>query len=160
MQKNRKCFFCNVDSKLFLAENDHFYSVLDEYPVSPGHGLVVPKMHIASLRELSSFQGAAMIEIVQKTLSELSARTLQTFYSKKVVEAKDERSKALCEAALDILSKHTDLEDFNIGINDGPAAGQTIPHLHIHVMPRFANDGGAGMGGVRHIFPTKGDYKS
>lgn len=160
MQENRGCFFCNADSKLFLVENDYFYSVLDEYPVSPGHALVVPKTHIASLRELPSFQGAAMIEIVQKTLSKLSARTLRDFYSKKIVDSKDEKSKVLCETALTLLNKHTALEDFNLGVNDGPGAGQTIPHLHIHVMPRFVNDSGVGIGGVRHIFPVKGDYKS
>jgi len=31
-------------------------------------------------------------------------------------------------------------DGFNVGINDGPAAGQTVPHLHIHLIPRFIND--------------------
>jgi diadenosine tetraphosphate (Ap4A) HIT family hydrolase len=31
-------------------------------------------------------------------------------------------------------------DGYNIGINDGPAAGQTVPHLHIHLIPRFAGD--------------------
>jgi len=159
MQVDRGCFLCRVDSKLFLAENDYFYSVLDEYPVSPGHVLIVPKIHIASLRELPPFQGVAMIEITQKTLSKLSVRTLRGFYLKKAASSKDEKSKGLCETALNVLSRHTDLGDFNLGINDGPDAGQTIPHLHIHVMPRFAGDGGTGVGGVRHIFPASGNYK-
>lgn len=30
---------------------------------------------------------------------------------------------------------------FNIGVNNGPAAGQVVPHMHLHVMPRFQNDG-------------------
>ena len=156
---SQECFFCKVGGELLLVENDYFYSVLDEYPVSPGHVLIVPKLHIASLRELPSVQGAAMIEIVQRTLTKLSAQTLREFYFNKVTNSKDEKSKELCKTALDALGRHSGIEDFNLGINDGPAAGQTIPHLHIHVMPRFANDGGAGIGGVRHIFSSRGDYK-
>lgn len=40
---------------------------------------------------------------------------------------------------------------FNIGINDGKFAGQTIPHLHIHIIPRYENDGGLPCG-VRNVF--------
>lgn len=161
MDKSQDCFFCRVSSELFLFENDYFYSMLDEYPVSPGHVLIVPKTHMASLRELPSAQGAAMIDITQRTLSNLSVQTLREFYLNKATNSsKDEKSKKLCKTVLDALDEYFDIEDFNLGINDGPAAGQTIPHLHIHVMPRFVNDGGAGIGGVRHIFSSRGDYKS
>jgi diadenosine tetraphosphate (Ap4A) HIT family hydrolase len=47
---------------------------------------------------------------------------------------------------------------YNIGINDGPAAGQTIGHLHIHLIPRYAGDQPDPRGGVRWIFPDKADY--
>jgi len=49
---------------------------------------------------------------------------------------------------------------FNIGINDGPAAGQTVPHLHIHLIPRFAGDSADPRGGVRWVIPTFADYWS
>ena len=49
---------------------------------------------------------------------------------------------------------------YNIGINDGPAAGQTVPHLHIHLIPRFVNDRADPRGGVRWIIPEKADYWS
>jgi diadenosine tetraphosphate (Ap4A) HIT family hydrolase len=49
---------------------------------------------------------------------------------------------------------------FNIGINDGKAAGQTVMHLHIHLIPRFAGDKPDPRGGVRWIFPDKADYWS
>jgi diadenosine tetraphosphate (Ap4A) HIT family hydrolase len=49
---------------------------------------------------------------------------------------------------------------YNIGINDGPAAGQTIAHLHIHLIPRFPGDRPDPRGGVRWIFPEKADYWS
>lgn len=49
---------------------------------------------------------------------------------------------------------------YNIGINDGPAGGQTIMHLHMHLIPRYAGDVPDPRGGVRLIFPEKADYWS
>jgi len=46
---------------------------------------------------------------------------------------------------------------YNIGINDGPAAGQTVPHLHIHLIPRYPGDRVDPRGGVRWIIPEKAD---
>ena len=51
-------------------------------------------------------------------------------------------------------------DGFNIGINDGPAAGQTVPHLHLHLIPRFAGDLQDPRGGVRWVIPAKADYWS
>lgn len=47
---------------------------------------------------------------------------------------------------------------YNVGINDGPAAGQTVPHLHIHLIPRYVGDQPDPRGGVRWIFPDKAAY--
>lgn len=47
---------------------------------------------------------------------------------------------------------------FNIGINDGAAAGQTVPHLHIHLIPRYTGDVADARGGVRWVIPDKADY--
>ena len=51
-------------------------------------------------------------------------------------------------------------DTYNIGINDGPAAGQTVPHLHIHLIPRYTGDVPDARGGVRWIIPGKADYWS
>jgi len=47
---------------------------------------------------------------------------------------------------------------FNIGINDGPVAGQTVLHLHIHLIPRFVGDHPDPRGGVRWVLPEKARY--
>ncbi len=47
---------------------------------------------------------------------------------------------------------------FNLGINDGVDAGQTIPHCHIHLIPRRKNDVVEPRGGIRNIIPGKGKY--
>lgn len=49
-------------------------------------------------------------------------------------------------------------DGFNIGINVGRAAGQTVLHLHVHVIPRYAGDVAEPRGGVRHVVPTRADY--
>jgi diadenosine tetraphosphate (Ap4A) HIT family hydrolase len=49
-------------------------------------------------------------------------------------------------------------DGFNIGINDGLAAGQTILHLHIHLIPRYQGDMPDPRGGIRWIFPDKAIY--
>lgn len=51
-------------------------------------------------------------------------------------------------------------DGFNIGINDGTAAGQTVMHLHVHLIPRYAGDRPNPRGGVRWIFPERADYWS
>ena len=58
-----------------------------------------------------------------------------------------------------ILLIETYLPDgFNIGINEGEAAGQTIPHLHIHLIPRYEGDVVCPRGGVRGVIPSKKEY--
>lgn len=49
---------------------------------------------------------------------------------------------------------------YNIGINDGAAAGQTVGHLHIHLIPRYPGDRPDPRGGVRWVVPDKADYWS
>lgn len=49
-------------------------------------------------------------------------------------------------------------QGFNIGINDGLAAGQTVPHVHIHLIPRFVGDVSDPRGGVRWVLPEKARY--
>ncbi len=49
-------------------------------------------------------------------------------------------------------------DGFNVGFNEGAAGGQTVPHFHIHIIPRRAGDMADPRGGVRHVIPTKGNY--
>ena len=57
-----------------------------------------------------------------------------------------------------ILDKNHKPDGFNIGINNGEKAGQTIFHAHIHVIPRYIGDVENPRGGVRNVIPGKGDY--
>ena len=66
----------------------------------------------------------------------------------------------LLDKAKTALDNEFNPNGFNIGINDGPAAGQTVPHLHIHLIPRYNGDITDPRGGVRWIIPEKADYCS
>jgi len=57
-----------------------------------------------------------------------------------------------------ILKEKFNPDGFNIGINDGASAGQTMPHTHIHLIPRYKGDIADPRGGIRWIIPKKAKY--
>ena len=65
---------------------------------------------------------------------------------------------ALLSSARHDLDREFHPAGYNIGINDGAAAGQTVPHLHIHLIPRYAGDQPDPRGGVRWVIPDKAAY--
>jgi ATP adenylyltransferase len=62
------------------------------------------------------------------------------------------------EVRLDVLARDPNVAGFNIGINVGAAAGQTIFHCHVHLIPRRPGDVANPRGGVRAVIPGKADY--
>jgi diadenosine tetraphosphate (Ap4A) HIT family hydrolase len=66
----------------------------------------------------------------------------------------------LLDEAKAALDKELKPDGYNIGINGGAAAGQTVMHLHIHLIPRYAGDRPDPRGGVRWIIPEKAAYWS
>lgn len=121
-----QCPFCTLDSSRIIMSNDHAVAILDGFPVSEGHTLIIPKRHIASLFEATVEEQTALLELLAQARQQLQ----------------------------DDLKP----DGFNIGINDGSAAGQTVMHLHIHLIPRYAGDRPDPRGGVRWIFPDKAAY--
>lgn len=78
-----------------------------------------------------------------------------------VFEASDEELNSIVKA---LKFRKEQLEDtlaadgYNIGVNDGFSAGQTIPHLHVHLIPRFERDVEDPRGGIRGVIPEKKLY--
>src|SRR5262245_6239529 len=61
------------------------------------------------------------------------------------------------EARRAILQRHAP-DGFNIGVNVGEAGGQTVPHVHLHVIPRYRGDVADPRGGIRTVVPTRAAY--
>jgi HKD family nuclease/diadenosine tetraphosphate (Ap4A) HIT family hydrolase len=64
---------------------------------------------------------------------------------------------ALSRARNEVLKLHQP-DGFNVGINIGTEAGQTIPHMHVHLIPRYRGDVVDPRGGVRYVLPQKANY--
>ena len=64
----------------------------------------------------------------------------------------------MIERVKEIIDQEYEPDGFNIGINIGDSAGQSIPHVHMHVIPRYAGDMGDPKGGVRGVIPNKQKY--
>lgn len=106
------CIFCDIIQRTapshVIYEDPEFIAILDKYPISIGHTLVLPKKHFERVKDLS-----------QKEFCSMYAR----------VHALN----ALITSRLGAPASH-------ISINDGAAANQLIPHLHVHIIPRSKND--------------------
>jgi len=117
-----------IESERILANDDLFVVMLDKYPISPGHTLIIARRPVATFQKLTDIEKVRMlywIDWVQKHL----AATLSP-----------------------------QPNGFNFGLNDGPAAGQTISQLHFHIIPRYLGDVHDPRGGVRWIIPARARY--
>lgn len=123
---NQECPFCSVASTNVVAENRFHRVIRDRFPVSPGHSLIIPKRHVASLFELTAEEFNALHELLHLRRSQLDAEYQP--------------------------------DGYNIGVNVGEAAGQTVFHLHVHVIPRYAGDCADPRGGVRWVMAEKAVY--
>jgi diadenosine tetraphosphate (Ap4A) HIT family hydrolase len=75
-----------------------------------------------------------------------------------VTDAEHADLMSLLAATRDALDREFRPAGYNIGVNDGAAAGQTVPHLHIHLIPRYVGDRDDPRGGVRWVLPDKAAY--
>jgi len=60
----------------------------------------------------------------------------------------------------ELVKKDRTIQGFNFGVNSGSSAGQTIMHVHLHLIPRRDGDVENPIGGIRNVIPGKGDYLS
>ena len=121
------CPFCKrLISGEVLAATDLSAAVLDGFPVSPGHCLIVPRRHVSSLFEMSDAEQRDLFSLLPEVRR--------------------------------LLGDHYDPAGYNIGMNIGEAAGQTIGHAHLHVIPRYIGDVEDPRGGVRQIIAARARY--
>lgn len=64
----------------------------------------------------------------------------------------------LLDKAKEIIESKYNPDGYNIGMNLGESAGQTLMHLHVHLIPRYVGDVADPRGGVRGVIPDKKNY--
>lgn len=140
------CPFCQIPPARIIAQNGHAFAIRDAFPVAPGHTLVIPWRHVGSFFDTTQEEKLALLELVDLVGAGLRTRP-------------DTRADVDNQGTHRGMPLHnTQPAAFNIGINDGPAAGQTVPHLHIHLIPRYEGDAADPRGGVRWVMPEKAKY--
>jgi diadenosine tetraphosphate (Ap4A) HIT family hydrolase len=120
------CPFCAIASDEILVERPLAVARHDQFPVSKGHTLIIPRRHVVSFFETTAEERSEMMGLLDE--------------SRSIIDGKHRP------------------DGYNIGINDGAAAGQTVMHLHIHLIPRYAGDSPDPRGGVRWIVPAQAAY--
>lgn len=75
-------------------------------------------------------------------------------------EERQELTAAIETVRAAVARRYPEVRDFNFGVNVGQHAGQTVPHLHLHVIPRRMGDVPDARGGVRNVIPSKRLYGS
>ena len=124
------CPFCNienlVDKSRIIYQDSTWVAIYDNYPVSQGHVLLIPKRHV------ETFFGLNMVEFGSMGVTIGIIKML--------------------------LDKKFHPTGYNIGVNCGKSAGQTVMHCHIHIIPRYDGDMEDPRGGVRGVIPEKQKY--
>ena len=111
------CPFCSPPDNRLFHRGRLVLGLWDQFPVSPGHALVIPRRHVASWFDATDEERAELMAAISITRS-----------------------------AIDQVHQP---EGYNLGVNVGHAAGQTIFHVHVHLIPRYQGDVPAPRGGVR-----------
>ena len=119
--------FLNIGANKILLKGEYFFIIKDEFPVSPGHLLVI-------------------LKVVKKDYFELSIEEL--------IELP-----LMINKAKELVEMEYSPNGYNIGMNCGEAAGQTVMHFHCHIIPRYKGDMDDPRGGVRHSIEGKGYYE-
>ena len=156
-----ECIFCKIykERKGIIFENKYFYAKFDSFPVSPGHAEVIPIRHVVSLLELNEDEWIYLKPAIENVIKIIESTDFKKLYEDLVKNPINEKSKWFYEQMLKLKFINKKPDGYNIGINEGRAAGRTVDHLHIHIIPRFFGDVEDPTGGVRNVIPKLANYK-
>jgi diadenosine tetraphosphate (Ap4A) HIT family hydrolase len=114
-----ECVFCGILAEKLpvstVYRDDRCAAFMDIQPVNPGHLLVIPLEHSASLAELDPVTGSHIFAVGQRLAAALYGAAARG-------------GGPLCQG-------------INLFLADGSVAGQDVFHVHLHVIPRYAGDG-------------------
>lgn len=117
------CLFCDPTALVRIGASASWGVCLDNFPAATGHVLLIPKRHVVSLWDLNGDESAELPGVLGYARDLVSGR---------LAELPD---------------------GWTIGINEGRAAGRSIDHVHVHLIPRYAGDVPDPRGGIRQCAP-------
>ena len=120
--------FGAIESERVMAQDELFVVVLDKYPVTAGHTLIVARRQAQRFRDLTTPEKVRLMQWVDWVQQHLA------------------------------VASPPKTDGFNLGVNDGTAAGHTIPQFQFHFIPRRQGDVEDPRGGVRWVIPAKARY--
>ena len=127
-----QCVFCEEYGQGWntFAETDLWRARWDLYPATPGHVEIVPKRHAQYIEELTDNELHGMMWFARYAMGQVRDTDLIGLYTAFLAESNDKTQPFLSSALLAARYHGRQPEAFNLGLNDGPAAGQSVHHLH------------------------------
>lgn len=123
------CPFCDIPKERIIHSNNLAYCIYDKFPVAVADGHIL----VIPKRHVSEY-----IELKQAEHNSIQQLVMK------------------CQE--DLVKRDLSVTGFNFGVNSGSSAGQTIMHVHLHLIPRREGDVDNPTGGIRNVIPGKGDY--
>lgn len=125
---DESCEFCKIiKGKLpssIIYQDDKAMAFLDINPQRPGHTLVIMKNHVELISGMHPDDAAYLFRITHKVIGILKSKNA-VFISKITPK----------------VSSDFTVDAVNVFVSDGKAAGQEVPHVHVHLVPRQMGDG-------------------
>lgn len=157
------CYFCRVsrgEADPFIFENRSFIGIFDTNPANPGHALVIPRRHVVSLFDLNEEEHADYFDAVMGVKATIEKTNLKSLYTS-MLDRDYLKGRPVDHIhnilKLPFLGRQPDA--YTVGNNDGRAAGRSIDHLHVIVLPRYEGDVENPRGGIRNVIPHRANYQ-
>lgn len=126
------CPFCSPGAGRTFLVTELVLGIWDDFPVSPLHALLIPRRHVADWFEATTTEQQALTAAIALARAAIEARATA--------------------------AGHPKPDGYNVGFNAGEASGQSVFHLHLHVIPRYRGDSPQPRGGIRAVIADKADY--
>jgi len=159
----KSCYFCKVsggEADPFIFENRSFLGIFDTNPVNPGHALVIPRRHVASIFDLNEEEQADYFHAIWGVKSVIETTDMVDLYRQMLDrDYLQDRPKDHIETVLQLPFLTNRPNAYTIGNNDGREAGRSIDHLHVIILPRYTGDVENPSGGIRNVIPSRAFYQ-
>ena len=158
------CVYCRIykesnDKEVFISKKNHFIAIFEPYPVSPKHATTFSTRHVNSILQLNKEEWNELKTTLNEVVHKIEKTNFYKLYEKFLDNPLNDKTRWYSQQMLNHFAINKKPEGYNFGINQGNAAGQTIFHLHIHIIPRYKGDAVDPTGGVRNGISQLGNYK-